>query len=706
MRDRRAAPSVLLVDDAAGPGEETPAVDRRRRPRRWVALVAVVALVVPAAVLVATRGGRDDRPGPGGPVAEVVSPEAFAEREARFEDSLLSLSEDDWWDIGARQGLVLLDRAAETGDRSRVDEANRLLVEGSDRIDDGDDDAAAFHGGAFTFLRALLLFGDRPELLRPRSAEHLREALEPYRQAVYADAGPGPWRPVAERLTENHRLQLIVTGMLLTEVDAGSSYRGRPVKDDDPDTDDLWSWFRDAYLRYNADWGDGRTDHFRADPAAAEKDSLGYFAVHLGDHWLVRDLHSDPVIRAHAEILVDRLLADWAEDAVLGLYTGYSGRHYHRGHAAGRPTWALSYLLFDGLGYEPDVTGPHAVAAGTGWGGWAHLAVVTGDYTPDAEDFPHVLVHLARDKGDGYLVTEGADPRANWVERDFALGFLAAGQGSYDRHAGGFYVSGDLPGGGLNVVPFYGAEPLPAAQGKPTYSSSTVLARRVAITRNWDARERRPGRDGRRNTRDDRVVPLERGRLWVSAERWGDEPRAFDDLMRVGPWLFLRERSEASGREVYLAVRPVEGGLRRLDDAQEGAVFELTAPGTATVWEVATSDDVRSFAAFQRDVRDNPLRVAPGRITYESSLAGATLGYDRAGDQAHEVDGRPVDWSAFDHGFSTPWSTNPFGSATASLARSGYGVSYDWDPDRDGDYDEPPEKVVDNDPDGPPARDG
>jgi hypothetical protein len=192
----------------------------------------------------------------------------------------------------------------------------------------------------------------------------------------------------------------------------------------------------------------------------------------------------------------------------------------------------------------------------------------------------------------------------------------------------------------------------------------------------------------------------------VSRERWGDEVRSFDELVRAGPWLFLRERS-ATGREVYLGVRPVEGGLRRLADVQDGAAFELTSPGTATVWEVGTSDDEPSFAAFRADVRDNRLRVGERAITYESSATGTALTFDRSEAEAHEVDGRRVDRATFAHGFSTPWSTNPFGSATAGLARHGYGASYDWDPDHDGDHDEPPVKVVDNDPtDGRSDRDG
>ncbi|MBA2624829.1 MAG: hypothetical protein H0U89_04400 [Acidimicrobiia bacterium] len=665
---------------------DPPAPARARTVRR-IALALLVVAIVPFALFLGPCRDDDD---PTAPEADAATD--FERRKARFVDSLLALdAEGEWWDLEARKGLVLLDRARTTGDESQVEEANERLRAGADRVDEGLSDARVIHGGAFTFLRAVLDFRDEPDLLHDDTEEVLRAALATYRDEVFGEqADDEPWEPaIGTGETENHQLQVIVTGMLLSEVEAGQRFEGRPVKDDDPTTDDLWSWFREAYLRYNSAWGDGRTDHFNWDVSASEKDSLGYFHVYLGDHWLVRDLHSDPVIREQAEILVDRFLADWAEDAVGGLYTGYSGRHYHRSHVDGSSTWALNYLLFDGLGRQPATTGEDAIAADTGWGGWAHLSIVTGGYTPDTPAFPQVLVDLARDKGDGYLVREGRVPQANWVEADLALGFLASGRGSYDFHTGGFYAAGEgPPEDGLNVAPYYGDEPFPAGQGKPSFLTSSVVSRRVAITRTWDAVERRPGRDQRRGTGDDVEERVPRGRLFVS-----DVGAVVE---RSGPWLLVAQPAPDGGRAVYLGVRPAAGSFRELDEVQGGRAFELTAPGVASIWEVSTSGEHAGLQAFARDLRDNPLGRTGDQLTYSSSALGTTLGYE-TDDDGHEIDGRQVDLAAFEHGFSTPWSSSPHGTGTARVERDGRSVVWDWDPDDDGNYDERPTKVVDND---------
>ena len=74
------------------------------------------------------------------------------------------------------------------------------------------------------------------------------------------------------------------------------------------------------------------------------------------------------------------------------------------------------------------------------------------------------------------------------------------------------------------------------------------------------------------------------------------------------------------------------------------------------------------------------------------------MAFDRVEHTDHEIDGEPVDWNRFDHGFHTPWSSNPYGAFKATLDKGGYEVSYDWDPDGDGTVgmDELPVKVVDN----------
>jgi hypothetical protein len=648
--------------------------------------------------------------------------EAFPLRRDRFVDSLVA-KKSSWWDLDAQKGVALLQRAARTGDMRRVTEANELLYRAAARIDDGDSNAATIHGGAFTFLRAVLLFRGRPELLHPATRARLvdgrtregavrrSESLLKYRDEVFGrspglgldllDPAYNPWRAVNNGHTENHRLQTIVTGMLLSDVYAGATVRGRPVKDATPATDDFWHYFRDAFLRFNGPWGVGRTvtsNHFDWDVASTEHDSLGYFHTQLGDYWMVRDLHSDPVIREHAEILVDRMLTDYAEDSVLGLYTGYSGRVYQRDYIRGRSSWVLNYLLFDNFGYTPPVTGRDAVANDSNWGSWLHLAIATGGYDPTNPRFPRAVIDLARNKGDGYLVTEGRAPHANWVEEDFALGFLASGTGTRDRHAGGFYVQGAVQKGGLNVAPFYGTQPLPPEQNKPVYESTSVVARRVAITRNTGAVQREKGGDGRYFTADDPLRPIARGRLWVSSEpdATGAVAHRFDAVEEAGRWLFLRERSQATGRDVYLAVGAASGSWRRLADAQDGRVYELTEPDAATVWEVSTSDDHPSLAAFRADVQDNLLLPGAGAVGYVSSATGSTLQLDTTGAGRHLVNADTVDWRAFQHGFRTPFSENPHGSRAARLDRGGYAVAWDWDPDGDGVFDEPPSKVVDN----------
>jgi len=122
----------------------------------------------------------------------------------------------------------------------------------------------------------------------------------------------------------------------------------------------------------------------------------------------------------------------------------------------------------------------------------------------------------------------------------------------------------------------------------------------------------------------------------------------------------------------------------------------LTDSGAATVWETSTSQDHASFEAFRADVLDNELTSTLREVTYRSSRLDSTLALDVTGADAHRVDGTLVDWSAYRHGFHTPFSDNPHGSATARLERGGYEAVYDWDPDDDGDLDEAPSKRVDN----------
>ena len=192
-----------------------------------------------------------------------------------------------------------------------------------------------------------------------------------------------PWDPASYdeyRGTENHKLQSIVTGMLLSEIYAGDVVGGVPVKDDTEALDDQWHYFRDAFYRYSAAWADGRADHFTRDVAELEDDSIQYMTTHLGDYWLLRDLSSDSLVQAHAEVMIDRILADWVEDLVGPIRTGTTERVYNVSLKDGLSyqEQIVNYLLFDNLGepLPPDFANLHS------FGGWANLAVATTDYVP------------------------------------------------------------------------------------------------------------------------------------------------------------------------------------------------------------------------------------------------------------------------------------------------------------------------------------
>lgn len=623
-------------------------------------------------------------------VDQVVS--SFNTRRDYYLNAILQKNTTTGWlDLPAAKGLLLLVQAERTGNTSRVAEANDLLYNATDLIASSDSGIAlhhkVYHAGAFTYMRAYLMFQDRPDLLFQSTKDKIKfgkkkdgninvnASLQNYKNLLFnkytADninfdiASYNPWDPTGVggyNGTENHKLQTIVTGMLLAEVYAGESFRGYPVKDGTVARDDFWHYYRDAFLRYSSQWDDNRANHFARDVMESEKDSGMYAHVFLGDYWMLRDLHSDPIIKEHAEILIDRILADGAEDHLKGMYTGFSHRQYSLNPDAWQP---IGYLLFDSLG----AAFPANDAGLYNWGAWALIGIITSDYNPTNPDFPRAVIDIARNKGDGYMTTSGKHPRANWIEKDLSLGFLLDGTQDTEDHSGGFFVNPQgSTGDALNIAVFYGTKPF--VKGKPWVSQRGVLSKRVAITRS-------------QNVKDSQLP-----RLWVQ--------NGFDASdLSSSPWLFYQERS-SEGRTVYVAVRPVSGTFSRLADQDSGAVYGLNSGEALLVWEVGTSDEFASLAAFKSDVLNNTLSVTSSAIEYTSSKLGTKLTYNRSDHKSHKINNVAFDWNQFNQGFNNPWMKNPHNSYTASFNMNGRTATYDWDPQNTGNFDVMPLKTVNN----------
>ena len=661
-------------------------------------IIGVVSVDVPTRAFVRTPQASVCAEVPPTSRAEAItSVDAYTQRKDHYIDALLaadSTSWRDWPGLDATKGIALLERAERTGDMSRVAEANEYVNAELDNVDASTWGGALQHGGPLALLTAYLRYEDRPELLYPATKDRIKTGRQPdgtvdedhsllvYKELIFNlytvddvnfDIDQfNPWQPqptTGYHGTENHKLQILTVAMLLTEVYADESFRGYPVKDVTDANDDFWHYFRDAFFRYSSKWEEGYpTDHFGGDVNGVEKDASQYTRVYVQDYWLIRDLYSDPIVSKHAEILLDRTLIDLAEDTVMGMHTGSAGRYYTPDPVEGinQHVHVLNYLLFGNLGYELPLD--HSLVWGFGAYGYANI--LTSGYDPTSPDFPKAIVDLAIDKEDGYLSRNGIERQANWVEEDFALGFRVNGVIYGDGQSGGFNVYDKLArGAGLSALMYYGDTPF--QKDRPRQTLDGVVDRRVALIRDYNE-----------------VAEL---KLWIKD--------GFDTVEVTSTWVFISQPS-SGGREIYLAVGPstftFDVGPAITDPLQTGTVLMVTYNGDPLIWEVSTSDEHPTFEAFKSDVRDNVLSVTENRITYASSALGTELSYDRLEHTAHEINGVPVDWAEFDHGFQTPWSSNPYGSHQASVDKNGYSVSYDWDPDDDGNFDEMPSKIVDN----------
>jgi hypothetical protein len=628
------------------------------------------------------------------PAALSAATDEFNARKDHFVD-VMAAGRPIYFDHDAAVGLLMLEQAARTGDNGAVAEANRRVIRTLRKlkVSPANNQFSAQHGGAFTLLRLVLQFGDQPELLYPQTLEAIvrgnfpngasepQHSLLAYRdqfftagyngQGVGLDVRQGvPWDPASYdeyRGTENHKLQSIVTGMLLSEIYAADVVGGVPVKDDTEALDDQWHYFRDAFYQYSAAWADGRADHFTRDVAELEDNSIQYMRAHLGDYWLLRDLFSDSLVRSHAEVMIDRILADWVEDLVGPIRTGTTERvtNVSLDDGLSFQEHIINYLLFDNLG-EPlpaDFANLHR------FGGWANLAVATTDYVPGSPGFPMVLVDIARNKGEGYAVREGGTDH-NWVESDFALGFRLDGRVFGEDLAGGFYVVAEEGGttAGQMVTVYNGDSPF--RKGKPAISPMGVQSGRTALFRSTGA-----------------GAPT---RVWVQS--------TVANMVAEDRWLFV-EQPGWSGRTVYLAIGTSKGTLTGAGSVDDGAVFQVGS-GATLVWEVATSDEVASFEEFRERLGEVAFAADGAVVDFVSPFSGVALHLEDDPAQ-RTIDGESVDWAGYQFSFSTPWGSHGFGTTHAAASRDGQSVEWDWDPDGSGDYEGLPAKRVTNADGGP-----
>jgi hypothetical protein len=632
------------------------------------------------------------------------------------------------------KALALLRQAELTGDHTQVPEANELLLRFCRQLEQPNWWGRINHGGGLFAMRALITYGNRPDLLFPATVAKLRDGREPDGRVIPGQSlrhflpetcfnrhiriglytWPKPFEG-AVGYTENHRLQYMVHALLLCQIYGDETYTPpdgppAPLRSKQPGQRDFYGYWRQAFYEYLIGyrkpqipiepWQFEEFRHF--DWGVTEKDGATYLHVFLGDFWFLRDLSDDPVLRTYCEMFIDLLLADYAEEAIRGVYAGaHENSEKHTNRLPGL-MHIFNHLLFDDLPYVP---AGHEYYE---WGAWSYLSLLTTEYHPGHPDFPKVLIDLAVNKPrEGYLVREAiaetrdglpGKPKATWVMPDHALGFGIKSWNGWGYHAGGAYVAtpgaklGDV---GLAVIPFGLSD---NNQFDLKYSlicpMQSVVGRGAAITQNG--------------------VDQLPSKIWI-------KDGFTEDFQSFPPWLFFSARSSI-GREVYLAIRPVLGGWQADTPRQPGTTILQfrVAPGERLpelahskvpaeglgriirfeqasdflVWEMADSDRFTSFDDFKRSVVAASLSVDAESVSY-TSTAGEKLRFDRYDFRRHSVDGRVIDYDEYRYVIHNPWVTWRQGAKRARIERGARAAEYDFNPDDSGIFvDRMPAKTV------------
>lgn len=631
------------------------------------------------------------------------------------------------------KALAILYYADKTKDYSKVEYANQLLMDFCTLLGrPGGWLRKVNHGSIMLALRILIFYESKPNLLFPETVAKLRygknpdgtvnqtESLRSYFPLFFYDPqrhiGIHKWKTPWEgawEYTENHRLQITATALLLCQVFNQERFNppdGGPMslRNDSLEVDDYWSYWKKAFYdyligyekpRYPIEpWQLGEFRHM--DWGITEKDGTTYTHVFIGDFWLLRDLIDDPVIARYSEMFVDLLLFDYAEEAVHGIYVG--AHENSENHSIRLPglIHLYNYLLFDDLPYKPNVKDYF------GWGYWGYLSLLTSDYNPTNPQFPQVVIDMAVNKpDDGYMVTESigeksqgqpAKPKETWVMPDYSLGFGLDSWDGWGYHAGGAYVAtsgNSLEETGLAIIPF-GMDNNNHFDLKYSRicAMNSVVGEGVAITQNGT-----------------KELP---SKIWI-------KDGFIEDFVSDPPWMFFSATSILN-REIYIAVRPVLSGftndsprtpgaiiglerdgapdwaISEVPETSSGKFMKFNNPADYLIWEMSDSRSHSSFEAFKKNIADNQIAVSDSCINY-TSCKGIKLSFNRIDNQKHLVNGRSIHIEDYKYVVKNPWGEWPQDTRRAYFKSGTQSAYYNFNPNGTGEYmDQLPEKRIKN----------
>ncbi|MCK6629310.1 MAG: hypothetical protein L6R45_29555 [Anaerolineae bacterium] len=479
------------------------------------------------------------------------------------------------------------------------------LKEVNQRVPNIKTDERVYLGYVINTIRLYYTFKDKPELLWPETKLALEQTtLRKALKYVTGKQSRGIISPDIPYLpnsvgTENHKLAEITAGILLTQIFAKETVNGYVVKASDPKE---ISWHRYWLEAYN-DWLSGAADD-RLGQGLDERDSPQYIANDFGYLLTLRDFAENETVRQLAEMYANVLLADYAEENLLGMYVGGNGREDRLTitDPLNGPLTVVSYLLFDNVPGGLSSVGDYL----NQWGAVAYTAILTSDY-----EVPPIIRAIAADRlGKGsYEVKElrGIQEKYTYMTPYYGVGsWIGKTKPGSQSQSWGIYIASEESKS--TIFTFPGAW----SQFQPDDNRSYMI--------NYKFKE-----DTQTHIFQERNVIFSQFDLKVAGEEFATRiylPFSLDEVSEQNGWIFARETT-VDGETVFVAIRPALGGYK-LDTSPQpdfvyGRIFVCDVYNDVVVTEISDSTVHSSFAAFMKDVLDQPFKVTDSKVFYTTT---------------------------------------------------------------------------------------
>lgn len=491
-----------------------------------------------------------------------------------------------------------------TGEDHGVAEANNILMKITTRFPRAGEDGYYW---ALTFdVRAYYLFKEDPHLLYRTTKEAIMKRLWNYVKGRSNRSIPiDSWHFWG---TENHMMWRASTFLLASQIFSDRIY-------DDGATGSThyqhWrAWF--------SQWMDERAKKGWLEissPTYQDRSMTGIVNIY--------NFCQDATLRKKAEMTLDWLFADYAQEQIKGVRGGAKVRVYRGSRSKsgdGDGMYRNSYLLFG----EGGLKGRDNL-------GLVHLA--TSEY-----HVPEVVIDLAVDRvGRGSYTVKARRPSAQWGE-------FKARKYSY-------------------VTPDY---ILGAFQDNDRYSAywndrwvglifATSPDARIYL---WGRRggDKAPGQQRlghEKYFQHENVLIAQVGKAGTDYPTMAYFPNSLDKIHEEDGWVFVKEGS------AYAAYRPVSGGYH-----WSGRYIVCETKGVSAILEAARASDYSSFSDFKEDVKNRRFNYSNGIVEYENRNGDII----RVDFDNPKVNGQPVDLASYKT-FDSPYIQSEWDSGYIKVSK-------------------------------------